>query len=120
MKVDIQGVVSTIKWLREFGDEGDKNISDITEISAREIEREAKNLAAVDTGKMRQGTRAEQIGKSRWSITAYEIYSRFVEFGTVRMAAQPFLHPAWRRGIKIYVNDLSQALRVLTKKYNNK
>lgn len=118
LTIDIKGTQAVIANFKKFGLEGRKIVSDITEIQARDIERDAKNLAPVDTGKMRQAIKAEKFWFSQWTITAYEIYSIFVEFGTVKQTAQPFLHPAWKQGVKSYLRDLDTALERLGKKYS--
>ncbi len=118
LTIDVTGVEAVIANFKKFGLEGRKIVSDITEIQALEIESEAKKLAPVDTGKLRQGIDAEQVKRSSWTITAHEIYSRFVEFGTVKQTAQPFLHPAWKQGVKSYLRDLDTALERLGKKYS--
>lgn len=58
----------------------------------------AKGYAAVRTGNMRRGighTGAKKIG-SWWESTLYSTadYSKFVEWGTRYMNAQPFMRPA--------------------------
>lgn len=118
LSIEVDGLNETLKKFRRFGEEGEKIIADTTEIQAREIELNAKKLAPVDTGKMRQAIKAEPSTKLSWFITAYEHYSKFVEFGTVRQSAQPFLRPAFVRGSRQYIKDLRQALKVLTKKFN--
>jgi HK97 gp10 family phage protein len=58
----------------------------------------AKGHAAVRTGNMRRGighTGAKKIG-NEWEATVYSTthYSKYVEFGTRYMNAQPFMRPA--------------------------
>lgn len=119
LTIELTGVDAVIKNFRKFGLEGRKVVSDITQIQALDIERDAKQNAPVDTGKLRQAIKAEKFGFSQWTITAYEIYSVWVEFGTSKMSAQPFLHPAWKQGIKSYLRDLDTALERLGKKYSS-
>ena len=54
----------------------------------------AKTLAAVDTGNMRWSIGWEMLaaGTAEFGPTAH--YSEHVEYGTYKMAAQPFVHPA--------------------------
>ncbi len=62
--------------------------------AALEIEREAKTRAAVDTGFMRGAIGAEEIDQMNWQVVSGASYSVFVEFGTRKMDAQPFMTPA--------------------------
>jgi HK97 gp10 family phage protein len=115
---DIKGTKEVSNMLKQFGKEGRKIAADITEINAKDIERDAKKLAVVDTGKMRQGVVAEKIKPSAWTITAYEVYSSFIEFGTRYISARPFLYPSWKSGAIKYTTDMRNAFVNLTKKYN--
>ena len=54
----------------------------------------AQTLAAVDTGYMRSSVGWEMLaaGTAEFGPTAH--YAPYVEYGTVNMPAQPFVHPA--------------------------
>jgi len=56
---------------------------------------EARRLVPVDTGRLRASI-GFTYSTSRRVLTVYadEFYAAFVEFGTSKMAAQPFLRPA--------------------------
>jgi len=64
------------------------------------IVQEAKRRAPVDTGTLRKSIRSKFGKRSSDSVTveigpsSKAYYGYFVEFGTSRMAAQPFLRPA--------------------------
>lgn len=66
--------------------------------SARRIEAGAKQRAAVDTGNMKNNIQAGQIKAFHWEVrvgwNAPVEYAVYVEYGTSRMAAQPFFTPA--------------------------
>lgn len=62
--------------------------------TAFEIEALAKVKAAVDTGAMRNSIQAAAVALLTWRVAVGVAYARFVEFGTSRMKAQPFLIPA--------------------------
>lgn len=65
------------------------------EKAALDIEAHAKANAPVDTGFLRSAIKAEPTGNPlRWLITSYAFYSVFQEYGTSRMAAQPYMTPA--------------------------
>jgi HK97 gp10 family phage protein len=66
----------------------------IVKATAFKVERAAKMLAPVDTGAMRNSIRAEPVDDLTWQVSVGQEYAPFVEFGTSRMAAQPFLVPA--------------------------
>jgi len=60
--------------------------------------RDAKRNAPVDTGRLRAGIHSEEAKVEYDSVEGKIVsdapYSSFVEYGTARMAAQPFLRPA--------------------------
>jgi HK97 gp10 family phage protein len=60
----------------------------------------AQGLVPVDTGALRDSIRAEPVAPTHWQVIAGGgdvDYAIFVEYGTSKMAAQPFLTPASRQ-----------------------
>lgn len=53
-----------------------------------------REVGAIDTSFMVNTTRARKISRFLWSIGTAAFYGVFVEFGTVRMGARPWLLPA--------------------------
>lgn len=64
--------------------------------TATDIEATAKSLAPVDTGFLRNSIQVDlgDIQELRARVKVGAEYGRFVEFGTRKMAAQPYLTPA--------------------------
>lgn len=62
--------------------------------TALDIEAHAKQRAPVDTGTLKNSIQATRIGDARWKIVVGVDYGMYVEWGTSRMAAQPFFQPA--------------------------
>jgi len=87
-------MMAELKW---YGDKAIKSVEDAIskalEASALVVEGDAKNLAPVDTGNLRNSITHEVEGKEARVGTNVE-YAPFVELGTVKMAAQPYLNPA--------------------------
>jgi HK97 gp10 family phage protein len=80
--------------------------------TATEVAGTAKELAPVDTGRLRSSIRQQLLnfGLSAEVSTDVE-YAAFVEFGTARRAATPFLFPASESEQPRYVARLREALR---------
>lgn len=83
-----------------------------TRAVAREVGRDAKRLCPVDTGALRASIWAEADGRTVRIWVGNNPrgdgvdYWAHVEFGTSRMAAQPFLRPSvWRRRKVNYLID---------------
>lgn len=64
------------------------------EAGARVVETHAKVLCPVDTGALRNSIMVDEATPDRAVIAPHTDYAEHVEFGTSRMAAQPYLRPA--------------------------
>jgi HK97 gp10 family phage protein len=141
LTVKTKGVNEVLKNFKKFGKASVKQFEDITKIKALEIAAEAKRLAPVDTGKLKQGILVDKVNKLTYDIVATEPYSAYLEFGTgtevsipkgwediaiqfkgkgvrkVNIPPQPYLNPAFRKGAKLYMKDLEKALERLTDRY---
>jgi HK97 gp10 family phage protein len=67
--------------------------------SAFEIEAQAKVASPVgETGNLQNSINAARERELTWRVTAHADYAVYVELGTRRMTAQPYLDPALRQG----------------------
>jgi HK97 gp10 family phage protein len=66
----------------------------IVAATARTIEGAAKQRAPVDTGALKNSIQAQQRAAFHWEVTVGVEYGPYVEYGTSRAPAQPFLTPA--------------------------
>ncbi len=131
-----------LKSLRKFGKEAEELIEDTTLVTASEIEADAKRLAPVDKGFLRNQIFTQEVDKQNYEIVAGARYSAYLEFGTgglvnvpdelkelaikfkgkgvrqINLAPQPFMYPALVKGRVNYVKDLKDNLNDLTKKYD--
>lgn len=62
--------------------------------AALDIEAHAKARAPVDTGLLRNSITAVEVTPDSWLITSPVRYSVFVNYGTSKMAARPYMEPA--------------------------
>ena len=76
--------------LRQF----DAQLDDVIQIAARNIESRAKQLVPVDTGDTQSSIEARSPKKMEWRIGPTTEYAPFLEFGTERMSARPYLIPS--------------------------
>lgn len=74
------------------------------------VMQEARRIVPVDTGALQRSIQPTHTEASQASVSAEfvvgEGYAGFVEFGTVRMRAQPFIRPALSR----YRDDYREAI----------
>jgi HK97 gp10 family phage protein len=76
--------------------------------TAHDIERDAKVAAPVDTGNLRNSISSD-IARLHAEIGPTAAYGIYVEYGTSRMAPQPYLGPAFDRnapGLEKAIGDI--------------
>lgn len=76
------------------------------EITAIDIVNRAKQLAAVDTGFMRNSIKWGKIDGG-YEVYCAANYAFFIEYGTRYMSAQPFMRPAFAEGIQRLIARLA-------------
>jgi HK97 gp10 family phage protein len=83
--------------------------------AAAAITEEAKANAPVKTGFLRDSILMRAVAEARAEVKAYASYAVFQEFGTSKMAAQPFFTPAIEtvraRASEIMAHRLKEAVR---------
>ena len=135
--MQLNGINSVINDLRKYGKEAEKDIAGVTELVARNIEKNAKSNVVANFGKLGQSIQAEKIDNYNWNISAGGIlapYAPFVEFGTgglvkvpdelkkqawlfkgkdikeVNLRARAYLYPALLKGRIEYLDKLKKVL----------
>lgn len=135
--MDIKGINSTIAKIKQYGKEAEKDIAGVTELVARNIEKDAKSNVVANFGKLGQSIKAVKETPLNWKIEAGGVlapYAPFVEFGTgglvqvpnelkemaikfkgkgikeVNLPARPYLYPALLRGRVEYLDKLKKVL----------
>lgn len=74
------------------------------------VEGQAKMLAPVDTGFLRSSIQADDVSGITWRVNVWAEYGPFVELGTSRMRAQPFLAPAVEALRAFFHRKLAEAM----------
>jgi HK97 gp10 family phage protein len=75
-----------------------KRIGNALEETAKDISALARQIVQFKTGKLKRSIRARQVAPMIWQVRAGNrkaFYAHFVERGTVRSRAYPFLRPAF-------------------------
>lgn len=86
-------------------------VSQIVRSTAFAIEADAKSRAPVDTGFLRNSIKATiEQGEIVAKVVVGADYGRFVEYGTRRAGAQPFLRPAVEVNKPLYFAALRKVL----------
>lgn len=80
--------------------------------TAINVTREAKKKCPVDSGRLRSSIRwVLYLGGLTAEVFTDVFYGLFVEFGTKKMKAQPFLLPAWKGEMPKYLAKLKVILK---------
>lgn len=135
--MQVKGINAVISKLRQYGKEAERDIEGVTELVARNIEKEAKSLAPTNFGKLGQSIQANKQSQLSWAIEAggtLAPYAPFVEFGTgglvvvpqelkeiaikfkgrgvkkINLRARPYLYPALLKGRTEYLDKLKKVL----------
>ena len=90
----VKGVDRMVRQLAIKGKQARTATDRQLELSSLRIERAAKVNAPVDTGALKNTIFSAKAGNLTYKVTAPQHYAIFVEKGTRKMRAQPFLKPA--------------------------
>jgi HK97 gp10 family phage protein len=106
IKCDVKGIEEFQQAMRNFDSGIQKHVHRLLASWAADVEASARQLVPVRTGHLRQSIYAEV---REWvvRIGAEATYAMFVEFGTRRMQARPYLYPA----IQMYLPQLEEIIR---------
>lgn len=108
-------VLNIDKCLKKFGDISRVDLSKPIMEGVRRIQADAKRLAPVDTGYLRESIHVMPLGFSgyRFGGKVYDTveYAPHQEYGTVKMAAQPFMAPAFNRQRKWILDRVKNAIK---------
>lgn len=121
----VKGLEKLIKTLENIPKELTPKVDAVIEDNARQIELHAKEIVPVGTpestgikgyigGTLRQSIKSEKEKELTYTVRANSTglapYAPFVEFGTYKMRAQPYLYPAYFRQIPKLQKDLEDLL----------
>lgn len=88
------------------------DVKAVVRLNTSEMHSKAQRNAAVDTGEMRRGI--EQNIKDAGltgEVDSTADYSHYVEYGTVFMAAQPFIRPAFHAQKHLFISDMQRLVK---------
>lgn len=84
----------------------------LVKAGALAIEGKAKTLAPVDTGYLKASIAARRQSELLWWVWAYAEYALYVELGTYKMAAKPYMIPAAEWARPQYIESWKRLLRI--------
>lgn len=93
MQIHIEGLENVQAMFEQKMNDITNKLSEGVAESCKVVEADAKAMCPVDTGGLRKSITSEVSGTTGVVGTNKE-YAMYVEFGTYKMAAQPYLVPA--------------------------
>lgn len=122
INVGIEGADEVAKLLESMGEAASIILEQAAEAGGKVVLKDAKKRCPVDSGKLRASLHLEK-GKTKKPEIKQEVkispgkteyYGTFVELGTTRQAAQPFMRPAVDENKDIIAKAINQeVLRAL-------
>jgi HK97 gp10 family phage protein len=80
--MQVKGINEVISNLRKYGKEAEKDVEGVTELTARNIEKYAKQSAPVNFGKLGQSIVTEKVNPTTYKVVVNAPYGAYMEFGT--------------------------------------
>jgi HK97 gp10 family phage protein len=87
--MEIKGLNTVLANIRKYGKEAEKDIEGVTELVARNIEKNAKNSAPANLGKLGQSIITEKVNKTNYKVVVNAPYGAYMEFGTGTKVSVP-------------------------------
>jgi HK97 gp10 family phage protein len=118
LKITLRGDKEIIQKIKELEKSADKELRKVVEKSSVHVERQAKRICPVDTGRLRSSITHEvksQDNKHQGRIGTNVEYAPAVEFGTGKQKAQPYLFPALKTSRDFMIGLLAAAIKGLKK-----
>lgn len=119
-EIDLDGIDEVLAKLEELGSKGSKAINRALESGAEPILQAMKSTDMFDdrSGDLRESIKVSKVktrksGKYIWigDVDRMANYSWYVEFGSSKKEARPFLRDAWNRKKKEAQDRIKEGLR---------
>jgi len=137
----VEGVQALLRRLKEFGEDGEHRIDQVTHTIAQKIVEDAKSKVPVNFGTLKNTIHWVRDEDGTYWVKANAFYAAYVEFGTgtfVEVASEwkdiawsyyvngkgfmhpsPYLYPAFVAGREVYETQLKGAINNLVSRFNN-
>lgn len=119
--IELSGVDEILNRLQQIGANVSRLENQALRNAAEPVLEDAKANAPVRTGKLKEGLKISSIkikegmkyvlvGVDK-SDNSKIFYSKFIEFGTTKMSARPFLGPAYEKNRREIIEEIKNTLR---------
>ena len=111
IKLEVKGVKETLAQIDLRNKKVRQAVQEQVNKSALNIQREAKKRCPVDTGALRNSITVDFYGIMSAEIGPHMPYAPYVEFGTRKMAAKPYLFPAYEQEKPHFEKGIAAAVK---------
>jgi HK97 gp10 family phage protein len=94
-EVQVTGLEQLKNFLSVLPARVKESTDNIMSVAAAMTEQESKRIVPVRTGTLQRSIRSKKTKQCEWFVGSDIFYAGFVEYGTSRMHARPYLRPAW-------------------------
>lgn len=117
VSVSISGIKDVKKLFKRVNDKNRAEVIRVVNATAQRIRSSALLRSPVDTGRLRSSIAVQKFQGGMASVIGSNVeYAAFVEFGTKRNRAQPYLVPSLKEHTPRFIADLRNAVKKAKKK----
>ena len=110
VKVDVEGEEEIYRLIAQIAEQAPIQLDALLEETAYNIRDDAREFAPVKTGRLRRNIVVQRLRQFHYYVVSKAKYSIYVEFGTWKMHARPFLRMAYHKNIEPLRARLSEFL----------
>lgn len=115
VNIKIEGAEDVLRAFDRFDKESRENLRSTVRKNANALRKAIKDRAPVDSGNLRDSIAArydkDGLGAEVGPTRPKGSHAHFLEFGTVKMPAQPFITPSAEEQREKYLNDVRKAVK---------
>jgi len=108
VKIDIE---QALKDLADYEKSVENRVVQEISVTGQAVRNDAVKFAPIITGFLRGGIQVGQIVNYTLFVNAFTEYSKYVEFGTSRSKAQPFMNPAAESNRADHLRRIKKAVK---------
>jgi HK97 gp10 family phage protein len=107
----VRGLREFVQFTETLSADVEEQAKEVVKTATLKTEADAKLLAPVDTGYMRNSiTSTFSSGGMVGTVSVGAEYGLFVEFGTSRQPAQPFIFPSFHSNVQEFLANLQRLI----------
>ena len=115
IKIDVEGIDNILNQFSRFDQESRVNLRKAVRSNANALRKAIQSRAPVDSGNLKSSIKAKYekdgFGADVGPVSGKGSHAHLIEFGTVKMSAQPFITPSAEEQKPKYEKDIKGAIK---------